>query len=343
MALRNEEDQLASAWRAMEGAESGQGWRVIEVVGKRNCIVHAGRRAPNKEEALLIGIVNAPATLDAQLPRGQGFNFTRTELIGAAGGRTWFALVRNPGGQLALFTLMAADLMALLAGVGNEDGGRIYSTLMARIRSWQEFMKRDRSGALSAEAEVGLFGELLVLREMLKSRMAATDVIDCWVGPDDGVHDFLIGTGAVEVKSTVSPSGFIAEVANLEQLDDSLRSPLYVASVRLAQTSNGLTLPELCSELTAAVQDEIGAPGLLANRLLSAGYVGTMSEQYTRRFACVAIGYRLIQMESPRLTRANVPAAVQRVKYALDLEAIPEVANRFEDIIGSLGVNSTWN
>jgi len=51
----------------------------------------------------------------------------------------------------------------------------------------------------------------------------------------------------------------------------------------------------------------------------------------------------LIRDDSPRLTRSNVPAAVQRVKYAMDLGAIPEVATRCEEIIESLGVNVAWN
>ncbi|HET9048952.1 MAG TPA: PD-(D/E)XK motif protein [Chiayiivirga sp.] len=342
MALQNEQDQLTAAWRAL-GAESGQGWRAIELVRKLNCTVHAGRRAPGNEESLLIGIEGSPVARDVQLPRGQGFSLTRTETIDAATGRTWFALARNTGGQLGLFSLMAADLVALLAQAGDEEPSRIYSALMARIRAWQEFMKRDRTGVLSAEEEVGLFGELLVLKDILGCGMNASDAVDSWEGPDDGLHDFLIGTGAIEVKSTVSPVGFVAEIANLDQLDDSLRRPLYVGAVRLAQTTSGQTLPELCDELAAAVQEATGVATLLWSKLLSAGYIEAIREQYTRRFVQAHLGYRLIGDDSPRLTRSNVPVAVQRVKYAMDLGVIPEVATRCEEIMESLGVNAAWN
>ena len=77
--------------------------------------------------------------------------------------------------------------------------------------------------------------------------------------------------------------------------------------------------------------------------MISAGYVDSMSEKYSRRFFLQHIGYRLVGPDSPRLIRGNVPAAVQRAKYALDLEVIPEVASEFGAIVDSLGDGTTWN
>lgn len=343
MAPQSNQDQLAAAWRALAGREDDRGWRVIEVFRGQNAIMQAGRYSPGKEESLLIGTRGLRIGSDADLPRGQGFNVIYVDTVDSTDGWTWLALSRSGGGQLALFTMMAADLLSLFSQISSQEGGRIHVAMLSRIRAWQDFMKRDRPGVLSAEAEVGLFGELLVLKDIVSSGMAAADAVSCWAGPDDGLHDYLIGAGAIEVKSTVSPVGFVAEIGSLEQLDDSLRQPLYVAAVRLLLSENGQTLPEICDELESILTTGLGSAAALKGKLLSAGYADAMAGQYTRRFVLSHLGYRLIQDGSPRLIRSNVPVAVQRVKYALDLESIPEVATGFMGIVERFGGNATWN
>lgn len=339
MALQNEEEQLASAWRALSGKAEGRGWKAIDIFNSTRCTVLAGRKGGGNEESLLIGITGAPAPDESQLPRSQGFVFVRTDLAGDTSGHTWFALVRKATGQLPLFTLMAADLTSLLVKAAPQEGAQIYTSLIARIRGWQEFMKRDRSGVLSADEEVGLIGELHVLMNLMAGGVSPVDAVDAWVGPDDGLHDFVIGTGGVEAKTTVAPVGFVAEIGSLDQLDDSLYRPLYVAAVRLSQSATGKTLPEHFEAILEETRDAGVAP-LLESRLLSAGYVESMREHYTRRFVMKELTYRFIDESSPRLTRSNVPLPVQRVQYALDLDAIPVVASNFGEISKSLGLSN---
>lgn len=337
MTAQTEEDQLVTAWRALSGSAGNSGWKAIEISRTSECAVLAGRKGGGNEESLLIGITHAPVPDAVQLPRSQGFQFIHTEHIGATPGRTWFALVRKPGGQLPMFTLMAADLVALLSKIGSQDGGRIYASLVARITAWQQFMKLDRSGILSGEEEVGLVGELMVLQELLDCGVTPAYALEAWVGPEDGVHDFVLGTGGVETKTTLAPQGFIAEIASLEQLDDTLQRPLYVAAVRLTQqVERGATLPGLVDTLIERVRG-FGVAPVLEGRLLSAGYVDAMRSHYSRCFVTKEITYRLVTDASPCLTRAKVPPSVRRVRYAVDLDAFPVTASSFAEIRNSLG------
>lgn len=343
MAPQTNQEHLVKAWRALSGATSEQGWRLVDISRGAGYIVKAGRRAPGNEETLLIGIRGANVDSGSKLPRGHGFSVVPIELSDSAGPANWIAVVRSGSGQLGLFTLMAADLVALLDQLDCADGNRILMGILSRIRAWQDFMKKDRSGVLDADAEVGLFGELLVLKSLSEQGVMMSDALAYWVGPDDGLHDFQVGTGAIEVKTTVAPTGFFAEIANLDQLDDCLRKPLYIASIRLSQAPSGQTLPELCDDLASTAHESDGSSGTLLAKLLSAGYVASLRENYTRRFVPVHLSYRLIEAGSPRLTRGNVPTAVQRVKYTLDLEAIPEIASEFAEIATSFGASTTWN
>lgn len=337
MVLQSKEDQLASAWRALSSKAEGQGWKVIDIFKSTNCSVMAGRRGEGNEEGLLVGIAGVSAPKNVQLPNGQGFAFIRTELQGDTSGHTWFALVRQQEGSLPLFSLMAGDLVSLLDKSGSEQGARIYSLLVARIRAWQDFMKRDRSGVLSAEEEIGLIGELIVLGNLMVDGMLAPDAVESWMGPEDGLHDFVIGNGGIEAKTTVASVGFIAKIGSLDQLDNSLYQPLYIGAVRLMQSLEGKTLPEFINELMVVVRAS-GATALLSSRLVSAGYADALREQYSRRFLLRELSYRLVKNDSPRLTRSHVSPSIQEAKYSLDIDTIPVVASTFKEISENLGI-----
>ena len=95
-------------------------------------------------------------------------------------------------------------------------------------------MNRHRESVLSAENEQGLFGELILLDRLVEAELPPRDVLDAWQGPADGLQDFIFGSGGIEVKTTLSAGGFPATISSLEQLDDSLRQPLFVAATKIA-------------------------------------------------------------------------------------------------------------
>lgn len=341
--LRSSSDtELVAAWRALSGLATGDGWKLIELFSIGNCRVMAGRRGARNEESVLVGVRGNVPSQPFQLPRGQGFSLISTELQGYPADHSWFALVRQESGSLELFTKVAADLVNLMESTSVQDGLRIHSAMISRIRAWQAFMKRDSDGVLSKEEEIGLFGELLVLQNLLDDGVSEFDALDSWAGPDDGLHDFLLGDGAIEVKTTLAPAGFIARVSNLDQLDDSLHQPLFVAAVRLAQLPEGATLPEVIDQVAGQIRDP-GASALLNSRLVSAGYMDMTRAEYTRRFRFSELTYRIVCVDSPRLTRSSVPAAIHEARYSLDLDAFPIAASTYADISTSLGVKNQWN
>ncbi len=337
MALQSEGDQLSAAWRALDRKAGGRGWQVIDLTDAKGCSIMAGRRGPGNEESLLVGIPGISLSNDIQLPRGQGFAVVHTEMHGGLSGLIWLAVVRQQGGQLPLFTLMAADLVSLLRRIGSEQGSRVYSQLISRIKAWQRFMSRDRPQVLSAEEEIGLVGELVVLSNLIQGGLDEADAIEAWVGPDDGLHDFLLGSGGIEAKATVAPTGFIAQIGNLDQLDNSLHQPLYVGAVRLGLFDTGPTLPALVDDLMKAVAGTL-AGELFESKLAMAGYLLPMREHYTKKFVTSELTYRLVTKESPRLTRSGVPAQILQARYTLDLDAFPVVAATFSEISESLGI-----
>jgi len=338
MAGQTDIERLHSAWRALGGGTQGDGWRTIPVAVAAPCQVLVGRRVPGDEEAVLVGFRLSSARSFGPLPEGRGFRVERPEGQFLGGAHEWFSLFRQATGSLAMFATMAADVIALLEASGHVGDERLYQLFVGRIRAWQEFMEKGRDGVLGAEAEVGLFGELLVLSRLLDVGVPAGVALDYWQGPMDAIQDFEIGPGAIEVKATIAATGFPATIGSLEQLDDAVRQPLFVAGVRLAVDDSGDRLPDLIAAVRLKVRGQIDSTALLDSRFLQVGYLDAFSDRYVRRFLHVRTRLLPVNADFPRLVRGGVLPAITRARYVVDLDFVNSADVDLAAALKQLGV-----
>jgi hypothetical protein len=257
------------------------------------------------------------------------------EVLG--GTHVWLSLWRQPSGSIELFAMMAGDVVAMLEACSTSGEEDLFQRFLGRIRAWQDFMERGTDGLLGPEAEVGLYGELVVIKALLGAGIPATLAMDAWQGPLDGLQDFTVGTGAIEVKTTVAVNSFPATIVSLEQLDESLKQPLFLAAVRLSLGSSGKTLPEYVAELRDLLRDEALALGAFENRLLQAGFLNALADRYTRRFALAGTTILPIDGKFPRLTRCNVHAVIRKARYELDLDLVSVAGVELSRALEQLG------
>lgn len=321
MAAGPNTSDLHAAWRALSGEQRSDGWATIPVASPAPCLVCAGRRWPGNEEAVLFGFRTLGSLSQGRLPQGQGFETVRLDSDPIDSGRSWIAVAKRPGASVELFGMMAEDVLGLLGGGGAPaDDNAIVGRLVARISAWQDFMERHRDGVLSLEAEIGLFGELTVLERSLDLGAEPRVMIDAWQGPLGGVQDFIPGTGAIEVKATLAARGFPASIPSLEQLDDSIRQPLYLAAMKFTIDPTGATLPEKAKAVRGKIEGHGGALDSFDVRLLQAGLVPAALHRYTRRFLCKSTAILAVAANFPRLTRGHVHPAIGRARYEIDLD-----------------------
>lgn len=103
---------------------------------------------------------------------------------------------------------------------------------------------------LTEEKELGLLGELLVLRQVLDSD-GENAAIGAWLGPLAEEHDFAFADFDAEVKTTKSESRSHV-IGSDTQLEPSPGRPLLLVSIQLTRAgnaSNGFTLPSLIKEI----------------------------------------------------------------------------------------------
>jgi hypothetical protein len=314
--------RLLTAWRALSGSGGGEGWRTISIDIDAPCRLLAGRHFPGDEEAILVGFLGVKMPSDSQLPVGHGFRVTKLASDASGNLHTWLALSRRAAGSLDLFAMMAGDVVALLESCSSSGEEKLFQLFLSRIRAWQNFMGRSQDSLLSQEAEVGLFGEMIVLKQIVQAGVPPGAALEAWQGPLDSLQDYMIGSGAIEVKTTVAANGFLATINSLEQLDETLRSPLFVAAVRLTLGGSGKTLPELALEVRGFLQTDPAAMGAFESCLVHAGYLETMSHKYLRRFTHSSTALLPVVTQFPRLTRQNVGAGIRSARYELDLELV---------------------
>jgi hypothetical protein len=295
----------------------------------------AARRFPGNEESILAGFSVAKVPPKEVLPEGAGFDVACEDPHGD--GKTWIALTRKDAGSKEMFAEMVCDVSGTMDSVSEAGEEAVLRAMLSRVRAWQEFMRKTPRG-LTPEAEIGLAGELTFLGMLLDAGAPAGSVVESWLGPAGGIQDFEIGTGAVEVKSTLSTIGFPAKIGSLEQLDDSFRSPLFLAGVRFVLTAEGSTLGEIAKHLSERLSRDSGSAAEFMDRLVAAGFPPSHFGRYTRRFSLASL--RLLEVADgfPRFMPGGVAPAIRRVSYELDLDKVSGEGLGIIEILERLGV-----
>jgi hypothetical protein len=328
-------DEFLAAWEALSGRHGEEGgWLGIAVAPAGNCELVAARHFPGNEEALLARFPTARLGAAERLPDGRGFEVVRADPRGD--GKTWIALSRKESGSPDLFAEMVCDVAGAMDASVSGGEVAVLRTMLRRVRMWQQFMSRGAT-PLGPEAELGLAGELSFMALLLDSGVSPQETLRGWVGPDDAPQDFLLGDGAIEVKATMSSSGFLVKVGSLEQLDDSVTSPLFLAAVKFAREEDGLRLPGLVEEVERRLEDEPGAVELLRERLMIAGYSETHAGYYTRRFEPKERRILAVSEGFPRLTQGSVPIGVTRALYEINLDHAGDFISDLDAALRKLG------
>jgi hypothetical protein len=323
-------DDVRVAWNALLGEVSEhEGWKTIPVIHTPSCQILAARLFPENVEAILIGFNAISLPRGFKLPEGNGFYVASEESL-LPGSAAWISLVRKETGNLDLYLEMVGDILSVINELPDVGENAVFTRFVHRIRLWQDFMTQGAK-QLGPEVELGLFGELTVLRQILNSGVQDELALEGWGGPEGADQDFRINGSAFEVKSTTSTKGFPAKIGSLEQLDDSLFSPLYLVGLKFEALETGITLPELIGEIIRI----LNTPRLertLRLKLLSVGYHESQRDAYARKFVEREQLMFKVGDDFPRLTHGSVGSHIKKASYEVELSGLEPVCTNNEQI-----------
>lgn len=130
---------------------------------------------------------------------------------------------------------------------GLESGQSFGESLEAAVGAFRSAIAKKQK--LSDEQVSGLYGELLVLEELIRVR-GAEDAMDMWLGSDGEEHDLRLPVVDLEVKTTLAEKR-VHVISGVNQLKPREGVPLWLLSLQITRAGQGRgrSLDELCMEL----------------------------------------------------------------------------------------------
>lgn len=221
-----------------------------------------------------------------------------------------------------LFHSLCQDLLLATKSVFKEGLG--IAIFLRRLRRWQEFLKRERSGILSKEEIKGLVGELLFLSNKVATVFGLDNAVSFWKGPEDAPQDFAIHQTAVEVKCQSGGSKPSVRITSAEQLEPQLPNgflAVYTIASADSSESKAFTLNGLVAGIREKMQSE---PESVRERfedlLFMAGYT-TRDEYDEELFIQIALKCYKLTQGFPMIKLSEIPAGIDRVSFTLKLES----------------------
>ncbi|MET8008141.1 PD-(D/E)XK motif protein [Nonomuraea glycinis] len=237
----------------------------------------------------------------------------RSALVVDGYSRTYADIVCHRADLSELFDdILAAMLTRLASG----SGERPDAVCKQVLDEWRELLRR-RGGLLGDDALRGLFGELIILEQILAAGGAHN--LSAWRGPDREPHDFRLSGGDLEVK-VLGATGSVVRIHGIKQLEPPEDGDLHLVVVRLVADPDGLTLPDLIERIRLKASDR----RTFAVALARAGYGETDAEHYCdRRFVVTQIAALPVDNGFPRVVPSSLadtlPDEISALSYTLDL------------------------
>jgi len=235
--------------------------------------------------------------------------------------REWqleFKLTSSSNSSEDMFKYIFKDIFNTIDFNGTEQSA--FKALCHRYEHWQQLLSKlpDSFGRLKQQ---GLLAELLVLKDNLIPNYGVDKAIEMWQGPKGAKQDFILPESWIEVKSTNLGKREI-NISSLEQLDSPISDG--VLSVVTLQESNAYDANAIClstviDEIESEINDDLIAIDF-KEKLLLVGY-GQNKENELYFRVCGIENYR-VNEEFPKIKRNDIPTAITKVSYTLNLEAI---------------------
>lgn len=240
-------------------------------------------------------------------------------------GEHWVMVTTRESGEV----LETYPLYCAIADRVQIDKFAISAAVKETFKDYRELLSG--AGRMSDDAEVGLIGELLFLKALIKLKGAAT-AVDAWRGPLSEEHDFSLDRLDLEVKTTTSEKR-LHWISSLEQLQPTKDRTLWLLSIQLTTAGQGgLTLPELVQTLRSALPAHNVQETFNFN-LRDMGWRDENTPLYKRRFRLrTAPAYYSVSPPFPALTAEGLSASgvaltgIPRLIYQVDITHLTPAA-----------------
>lgn len=238
------------------------------------------------------------------------------------GGRGELFLVLTSKDDWQIFLLLCGDLITEALQCSTDE--KMISAVEARLRRWQRLLKQEAHKELTVEVQMGLFSELLCLRDIIAPRVGTEQAVRAWVGPDADKQDFLMDESAVEVKSCRTSKGSTAYISSVHQLSSDKES-LFLIAYGLTPSENGLSVEDAAESIRKTIGTESNEIlDLFESKLARYGYIPELIKEPLQKFIADKTRVYSVTEEFPKIDSKNIFSQIISVKYSIDLSRCAE-------------------
>lgn len=280
--------------------------------------IRLGCTVPGNTWEMLIEIGKPGDVILINFPKWNGMNFEIMTMDIPKQGTIHIRLFLVQYQSRDVFITVCSDLIKSLDGcLINESRRNIIIDFLAK---WDLFFKKYGQEGLSLEAQLGLFGELWWIKQMIQGGVQPMIAVDSWMGCRRSYHDFEINGNVVEVKTTMTKEPRRVQINNERQLDNRGLQSLNMFALTLTKSaSGGETLPDLIKDLRNIFFRKPVAY-VFDNSLNEAGYLDIHDHMYGN------ISYTVLKEELFHVTEGfpriiDVPPGLGDIRYSLVLSS----------------------
>lgn len=219
-----------------------------------------------------------------------------------------------------IFLSLCNDLAASTKSL--EQDVQATQIILRRLKRWQEFLQKTRSGLLPEREIKGLIGELYFMTKHLFPFFGAGQSVQFWQGPEDAPQDFNIHDCAVEVKCQLGTTTPQVRISSADQLCPQLPE-MFLYVVTLGKVERGMpaavNLPGIIKTIRNVLEADFSSDFEHFNNLLyQTGYLDL--EEYERFNYLVAAEKMFSVSENfPKICSEKLDPGIERVTYNIRL------------------------
>ena len=239
-------------------------------------------------------------------------------------------LILNDKDDWEIFQVLCNDLINTATQCGIDE--EIIDAVEIRLRRWHLLLKQERQRNLTIEVQMGLFSELICLRDTIAPKVGIKQAAISWVGPNFDKQDFLMENSAVEVKSYRTSRGPIVEISSAKQLTSEKES-LYLLTYGLTNSDEGLTIEDIAKSISAMLSAEsAGAVDAFESKLMNCGYIPELIREPLIKFKLDRNRSYQVTEDFPKINASDLKVQIVSVNYSIDLTLCAEFEIKLDSI-----------
>lgn len=217
------------------------------------------------------------------------------------------------------------NLIDSIIGIQNETAA--LGMLKRRFITWKKLFQKTSGRDVSKEKLMGIFGELLVLKDIVGPKYGINAAILAWGGPDSQSKDFTVSDTWYEVK-TIGANSDSIRISSLTQLASTIPGHLLVVraeAVSPEYSGNCFSTIDIIKQILLLVSDE-AVENTLISKIQSTG-IDVFGKETSIKFDVKSVTSYSVSDGFPRITDTNVLySEITEVQYTISRAAITRFA-----------------